>query len=128
MPSPLGSRPQYPDTVLYNSLFRADDEMLVDPQVHGIAAAYAPHDRHDRTRALPRIRALIEAVERGSAGAAAQLQLAQVHATGTRPSGIARTASTLEPSADLDSDAKDVPRSCRFRAAGRVDPRGSAER
>jgi hypothetical protein len=30
------------DTVLYNSIFRADDEMLVNPQVHGIAAAYAP--------------------------------------------------------------------------------------
>ena len=29
-------------TVLYNSIFRADDEMLVNPQVHGIAAAYAP--------------------------------------------------------------------------------------
>lgn len=26
----------------YNSIFRADDEMLVNPQVHGIAAAYAP--------------------------------------------------------------------------------------
>jgi hypothetical protein len=30
------------DTVLYNSIFRADDELLVNPQVHGIAAAYAP--------------------------------------------------------------------------------------
>lgn len=30
------------DTVLYNSIFRADDDMLVNPQVHGIAAAYAP--------------------------------------------------------------------------------------
>lgn len=30
------------DTVLYNSIFRADDEMLVNLQVHGIAAAYAP--------------------------------------------------------------------------------------
>ncbi len=30
------------ETVLYNSIFRADDEMLVNPQVHGIAAAYAP--------------------------------------------------------------------------------------
>jgi transcriptional regulator with XRE-family HTH domain len=29
-------------TVLYNSIFRADDEMLINPQVHGIAAAYAP--------------------------------------------------------------------------------------
>jgi hypothetical protein len=28
--------------VLYNSIFRADDEMLINPQVHGIAAAYAP--------------------------------------------------------------------------------------
>jgi hypothetical protein len=28
--------------VLYNSIFRADDEMLLNPQVHGIAAAYAP--------------------------------------------------------------------------------------
>jgi transcriptional regulator with XRE-family HTH domain len=35
-------------TVLYNSIFRADDEMLINPQVHGIAAAYAPvlHLRH----------------------------------------------------------------------------------
>lgn len=30
------------NTVLYNSIFRADDEMLINPQVHGIAAAYAP--------------------------------------------------------------------------------------
>lgn len=30
------------ETVLYNSIFRADDEMLINPQVHGIAAAYAP--------------------------------------------------------------------------------------
>jgi hypothetical protein len=30
------------ETVLYNSIFRVDDEMLVNPQVHGIAAAYAP--------------------------------------------------------------------------------------
>lgn len=29
-------------TVLYNSIFRADDEMLINPQIHGIAAAYAP--------------------------------------------------------------------------------------
>ena len=29
-------------TVLYNSIFRADEEMLVNPQVYGIAAAYAP--------------------------------------------------------------------------------------
>jgi hypothetical protein len=36
------------ETVLYNSIFRADDEMLINPQVHGIAAAYAPvlHLRH----------------------------------------------------------------------------------
>jgi hypothetical protein len=35
-------------TVLYNSIFRADGEMLINPQVHGIAAAYAPvlHVRH----------------------------------------------------------------------------------
>jgi len=30
------------ETALYNSIFRADDEMLINPQVHGIAAAYAP--------------------------------------------------------------------------------------
>ena len=30
------------ETVLYNSIFRADDDMLINPQVHGIAAAYAP--------------------------------------------------------------------------------------
>jgi hypothetical protein len=29
-------------TVLYNSIFRSDDEMLINPQVYGIAAAYAP--------------------------------------------------------------------------------------
>ncbi|WP_051581716.1 hypothetical protein [Pseudonocardia acaciae] len=29
-------------TILYNSIFRADDETLINPQVHGIAAAYAP--------------------------------------------------------------------------------------
>ncbi len=28
--------------MLYNSIFRADDDMLVNPQVHGIAAVYAP--------------------------------------------------------------------------------------
>lgn len=30
------------ETILYNSIFRADDEMLINPQVHGIAAAHAP--------------------------------------------------------------------------------------
>lgn len=30
------------DTVLYNSLYRADDELLVNPHVFGAAAAYAP--------------------------------------------------------------------------------------
>lgn len=30
------------ETVLYNSIFRADDEMLINPQIHGVAAAYAP--------------------------------------------------------------------------------------
>jgi hypothetical protein len=30
------------DTVLYNSIYRADDEMLINQHVHGIAAAYAP--------------------------------------------------------------------------------------
>lgn len=30
------------ETVLYNSIFRADDDMLINPQVHGMAAAYAP--------------------------------------------------------------------------------------
>jgi hypothetical protein len=30
------------DTVLYNSIYRADDEMLVNPHVLGMAAAYAP--------------------------------------------------------------------------------------
>lgn len=30
------------ETVLYNSIFRAYDEMSVNPQVLGIAAAYAP--------------------------------------------------------------------------------------
>jgi hypothetical protein len=36
------------DTALYNAIFRADDEMLINPQVHGIAAAHAPvlHLRH----------------------------------------------------------------------------------
>jgi hypothetical protein len=29
-------------TVLYNSIFRADNDMLINPQIHGIAAAYAP--------------------------------------------------------------------------------------
>lgn len=29
-------------TVLYNSLYRGDDEMLVNQHIHGIAAAYAP--------------------------------------------------------------------------------------
>jgi hypothetical protein len=29
-------------TVLYNSIYRADDEMLVNPHVYGAAAAYAP--------------------------------------------------------------------------------------
>lgn len=35
-------------TVLYNSIYRADDEMLVNPHVYGAAAAYAPvlHLRH----------------------------------------------------------------------------------
>jgi hypothetical protein len=29
-------------TVLYNSLYRADDELLVNPHIYGTAAAYAP--------------------------------------------------------------------------------------
>jgi hypothetical protein len=29
-------------TVLYNSIYRADDEMLVNPHVYGTAAAQAP--------------------------------------------------------------------------------------
>ena len=35
-------------TVLYNSIFRADDEMLINQHVYGIAAGYAPvlHLRH----------------------------------------------------------------------------------
>lgn len=37
-------------TVLYNSIYRADDEMLINPHVYGTAAAQAPvlHlQRHD---------------------------------------------------------------------------------
>ena len=36
------------DTVLYNSIFRADDELLVNPHVLGVPASYAPvlHLRH----------------------------------------------------------------------------------
>jgi hypothetical protein len=30
------------DTVLYNSIFRADDELLANPHVLGVAASYAP--------------------------------------------------------------------------------------
>ena len=30
------------DTVLYNSLYRADDDLLVNPHVLGVAASYAP--------------------------------------------------------------------------------------
>lgn len=35
-------------TIQYNSIFRADDELLINPHVHGIATAYAPvlHLRH----------------------------------------------------------------------------------
>ncbi|WP_067071673.1 hypothetical protein [Carbonactinospora thermoautotrophica] len=29
-------------TVLYNSIFRADDEILVNPHVYGVAVAYTP--------------------------------------------------------------------------------------
>jgi hypothetical protein len=29
-------------TVLYNSLYRSDDEMLINQHIHGFAAAYAP--------------------------------------------------------------------------------------
>jgi hypothetical protein len=29
-------------TVLYNSIYRADDELLVNPHVYGVAAAQAP--------------------------------------------------------------------------------------
>jgi hypothetical protein len=38
-------------TVLYNSLYRADDELLVNIHVHGVPAAHAPvmhlHARND---------------------------------------------------------------------------------
>ena len=30
------------DTVLYNSIYRADDDLLINPQAYGIAAAHAP--------------------------------------------------------------------------------------
>jgi transcriptional regulator with XRE-family HTH domain len=30
------------DTVLYNSIYRADDDLLINPQVYGLAAAHAP--------------------------------------------------------------------------------------
>ena len=29
-------------TVLYNSLYRADDDLLVNPHVYGVSAAFAP--------------------------------------------------------------------------------------
>jgi hypothetical protein len=30
------------DTILYNSIYRADDDLLVNPHVHGCPAAHAP--------------------------------------------------------------------------------------
>jgi hypothetical protein len=39
---PLGTAARSPRLPPHNSIFRADDEMLVNPQVRGIAAAYAP--------------------------------------------------------------------------------------
>lgn len=41
LPEPSTEMRQH-DTVLYNSIFRADGEMFVNTQVYGIGAAYAP--------------------------------------------------------------------------------------
>ncbi len=39
---PSGVQIRLHPTVLYNSIYRADDEMLINQHVYGIAAAYAP--------------------------------------------------------------------------------------
>lgn len=51
-------------TVLYNSIFRADDEMLINPQVHGIAAAYSPVLRLRRTEPGGLFATYVESFER----------------------------------------------------------------
>lgn len=37
-----GAQLRLHSTVLYNSLFGGDDEMLINQHIHGVAAAYAP--------------------------------------------------------------------------------------
>lgn len=39
---PAGVEIRLHSTVLYNSLYRGDDELLINQHIHGIAAAYAP--------------------------------------------------------------------------------------
>jgi hypothetical protein len=65
------------DTVLYNSIFRADDEMLVNPQVHGIAAAYAPVLHLRRVEASGMFSTYVDCFERVWADAAPMNTLAR---------------------------------------------------
>ena len=39
---PAQARPRLHDTPLYNSIYRFDDEMIVNTHVYGILAAYTP--------------------------------------------------------------------------------------
>lgn len=48
--SEAGTQVRLHDTVLYNSIYRSDDELLVNPHVYGFPASYAPvlHLRQSR--------------------------------------------------------------------------------
>jgi len=52
------------DTILYNSIYRADDELLVNPHVYGIAAAYAPVLHLHRSGAFDLVSTYAESFDR----------------------------------------------------------------
>jgi transcriptional regulator with XRE-family HTH domain len=41
---------RYHDTVLYNSIYRSDEELLINPHVYGLPAAQAPHSTSTPTK------------------------------------------------------------------------------
>lgn len=61
------------DTVLYNSVYRADDDLLVNPHAYGIAASHAPVLHLRRTEDGDMASTYLESFERVWSGAAAMI-------------------------------------------------------
>jgi transcriptional regulator with XRE-family HTH domain len=57
------------DTILYNSIFRVDDDMLVNPQIYGTAASNAPVLRLRKVAGGGLVATYAESIERVWAGA-----------------------------------------------------------